>query len=75
MGETVFESGNSVKVNMPVGDPVEMGELTEDAIKNITKERGMKRFTLKDKNGNIIEADDLPRKKGEFWVSEYNAAK
>jgi len=72
--ENVWEVGEKSKININ-GTTVEIdGEITAEKIKEVAREHGIKKFIVKDADGNTLNPSDFPYT-GEVTIEEYNEAK
>ena len=71
----VFETSEGVKVLFDGEVVAEVDNLTVDALKRIAKERGVKKFTVINSDGEELTASDFPVIDGEVTIKPYYEAK
>lgn len=70
----VWESEPAGRIILPSGQVLEVEqEITAEAVKKAAAEAGIKKFVVRDAEGNPLSPADFPRT-GEVVVEEYNEA-
>jgi len=70
----VWEVEETSKIVYGEYEKVVEGEITTEMVKEFAREKGLKKFTVEDEEGNPLTPADFPRK-GTVIIKEYNEAK
>jgi hypothetical protein len=75
MEESVWSIEEAVEIELPNGEVVrKTGEITAEAIKEVARNAGVKKFTV-EKDGELLTPEDFPITSGRVSIKEYNEAK
>jgi hypothetical protein len=74
--ETKIDKKSVINIHLPNGEIVTTDVPVEaEFISKLAKELLIKKFTVKNANGNILVASDFPYEDGDLYIEEYNEAK
>jgi hypothetical protein len=73
--EEVWSVEEVIEIELPNGEVKRVsGELTAEAVKEIVRNIGVKKFTV-EKDGELLTPEDFPITSGRIVIKEYNEAK
>jgi hypothetical protein len=73
--EEVWSVEEVIEIELPNGQVMRRtGELTAEAIKEVARNAGIKKFTV-EMNGELLTPEDFPITSGRVIIKEYNEAK
>ncbi len=71
----IWEVEEQVKVKIGEKEINLNTPLTPEKLKQIAKERGIRKFTVLNESGEMLTVDDFPVDSGVVYIREYNEAK